>query len=284
VTKLLSPFFLASLCVTFFIKNFINIVFYAYFFSFFVGSSLLKMTKSNSKKSRNTHTNSDKNKEKIPSATKKKASTKKNKSKATTAKANYSFDPNSAVAFQKTTHLVSFKCKINGTPRPQARNFGKTNGYKKLQMFSPSKQNQEMFGQAFKEAMSMVNQKLFTLSGTHPCTVSVIFFFPRPKSHYFHNNETKQYELCQAAPLFLAKTPDLDNCIKLVLDALQGICYKNDFQVAHIEATKQYDHTQLVWKSGQTQSSGCTIIKVTEIDDSKYDSTCSCLSCKYKNK
>lgn len=33
---------------------------------------------------------------------------------------------------------------------------------------------------------------------------------------------------------------DLDNCMKVAVDALQGILYENDRQIAHIEALKSY--------------------------------------------
>lgn len=77
------------------------------------------------------------------------------------------------------------------------------------------------------------------------------------------------------------QTPDLDNCIKLILDALQEVCYKNDFLVAQIDAAKVYDHTQLTWKQ---ENSGCTIIKISEIEESISQDGCNCLSCKYKSK
>ena len=37
-----------------------------------------------------------------------------------------------------------------------------------------------------------------------------------------------------------AKRPDLDQYIKLVLDALQGVLYKDDSQVVDIYASKRY--------------------------------------------
>lgn len=232
-----------------------------------------------------TTTGKGKDNNKTPNTPKKAVPTKPVKTKVTTAKANYSFDPNSAVASEKTNHLVSFKCKINGVPRPQARCFAKTFGRNKPLMFSPSKANQQMFGKAFQSAMSKLNNhKLFTLSGEKAVTIVVKFYFPRPKSHYFYNTNKKQHELSPTAPLFVKKTPDLDNCIKLVIDALQGICYKNDSVVTRIEATKQFDTSQLVWKAGQSESTGCTLIKVTEIDDTTFDEKCSCISCQFKNK
>lgn len=43
--------------------------------------------------------------------------------------------------------------------------------------------------------------------------------------------------------LTLAERPskaciDLDNCVKVICDALQGICYENDRQLQHISLTR----------------------------------------------
>ena len=35
--------------------------------------------------------------------------------------------------------------------------------------------------------------------------------------------------------------PDTDNCIKFVLDALNGVAWHDDYQVVQINATKCYD-------------------------------------------
>jgi len=37
-----------------------------------------------------------------------------------------------------------------------------------------------------------------------------------------------------------SKKPDIDNICKVILDALNGIAYKDDTQVYHLEATKRY--------------------------------------------
>jgi Holliday junction resolvase RusA-like endonuclease len=36
------------------------------------------------------------------------------------------------------------------------------------------------------------------------------------------------------------KKPDIDNICKVILDALNGVAYKDDTQVYHLEATKRY--------------------------------------------
>jgi Holliday junction resolvase RusA-like endonuclease len=52
-----------------------------------------------------------------------------------------------------------------------------------------------------------------------------------------------------------AKKPDIDNIIKSVLDALEGLAFKNDNQVVTLLAWKFYSHKpQLVIRIKETQS------------------------------
>ena len=194
---------------------------------------------------------------------------------------NYSFDCNSAVDSKITAHSRSFKCKIDGIPRPQYRSFATTKASpSKVRLSNPSKPNMNSFRNAFTQALQKAHTSIFTLR-EKPCILTIRFFFPRPKKHFVYNSSTGSYTLAPSAPIYVAKTPDLDNCIKLILDALQEVCYKNDFLVAQIDAAKVYDHTQLTWKQ---ENSGCTIIKISEIDESISQEGCNCLSCKYKSK
>ena len=106
------------------------------------------------------------------------------KKKSTAAKANYSFDNTSAVQSHKTNHLTFFKCKINGVPRPQARAFPNAQ-HGQVNIHSPSKANQKMFANAFKAALSKINQCLFSMSGNNVIAIWVHFYFPRPKENYY---------------------------------------------------------------------------------------------------
>jgi Endodeoxyribonuclease RusA len=161
------------------------------------------------------------------------------KKKSTAAKANYSFDNTSAVQSHKTNHLTFFKCKINGVPRPQARAFPNAQ-HGQVNIHSPSKANQKMFANAFKAALSKINQCLFSMSGNNVIAIWVHFYFPCPKDHYYYNPSTNKWHLSASASLFVKKTPDLDYCIKLVLNSLQGVCYKNDSTVALVETAKVF--------------------------------------------
>lgn len=60
-----------------------------------------------------------------------------------------------------------------------------------------------------------------------PLRVSLSFYFKRPKS-------------LSKKCLYHVKRPDIDNIIKSILDALEGVIYKNDSQVVELHATKSY--------------------------------------------
>lgn len=54
--------------------------------------------------------------------------------------------------------------------------------------------------------------------------------------------------------IFPLKKPDLDNIIKIIADALNGIAYKDDKQITRILAEKNYSDTP------------CVRVKITSID------------------
>jgi Holliday junction resolvase RusA-like endonuclease len=65
--------------------------------------------------------------------------------------------------------------------------------------------------------------------------VKVVAYYPIPKS------ATKAaVAAMQAGKIFPSRKPDIDNVLKVVLDALNGVAYKDDSRVVHIEAEKKY--------------------------------------------
>jgi len=67
------------------------------------------------------------------------------------------------------------------------------------------------------------------------------------------------------------------------MDALQGLCCKNDCKIVHIHAAKQFDMTQTVWCE-ESCKMGCTIIKITQFIENEVDANCHFLSCKHQLK
>jgi len=64
--------------------------------------------------------------------------------------------------------------------------------------------------------------------------LEVAFRFVRPKSHHKANGDLRA-----GAPLTPGK-PDIDKLLRALLDALTGVVYVDDSQVACIWATKEY--------------------------------------------
>jgi Holliday junction resolvase RusA-like endonuclease len=71
-----------------------------------------------------------------------------------------------------------------------------------------------------------------------PLKLSVLFEFLRPQSHFGTGRNSGQ--LKASAPGWHAKRPDLDNCLKLVKDAMNGVFYRDDAQIVGVDAGKLY--------------------------------------------
>ena len=73
---------------------------------------------------------------------------------------------------------------------------------------------------------------------TCPLNMKIIFKFKRPKSHYGTGRNKKIMK--NKAPVYMTKTPDIDNLIKFYLDAMNGIFFEDDRQIIRIESEKLY--------------------------------------------
>lgn len=74
--------------------------------------------------------------------------------------------------------------------------------------------------------------------GGTPVKIVVTFGFPRPKSHF--GTGSKSDVLKQSAPLFKASTPDTDKLCRALGDAMSGIVYHDDAQVAEWQVRRTY--------------------------------------------
>ena len=70
-----------------------------------------------------------------------------------------------------------------------------------------------------------------------PLLVHIELHFKRPKCHF------KKGQLREDAPKFVLKTPDVDNCTKFVLDALQPRVINDDKIVSKIVVEKMWCET-----------------------------------------
>ena len=67
-----------------------------------------------------------------------------------------------------------------------------------------------------------------------PVSVLLDFYFTRPVGHFGKRG------LRASAPAYPAVKPDLDKLTRAVLDALTGVCWRDDSRVVSIRATKRY--------------------------------------------
>ena len=79
----------------------------------------------------------------------------------------------------------------------------------------------------------------------------IVFCFSRPKSHYRTGKNANM--LRNDVPIFNAHKPDIDNLLKFVMDAMNGVFYKDDSQIVDVDIKKQYSNTP------------CTLITIEEL-------------------
>lgn len=87
---------------------------------------------------------------------------------------------------------------------------------------------------ALSARQQMRDQKQELLTGA--CSVSVVFRFKRPKSHFTTNGQLKA-----AAPKHcIVKRNDIDKCCRSTLDALSETVFTDDCLVVRLNAEKRY--------------------------------------------
>lgn len=74
---------------------------------------------------------------------------------------------------------------------------------------------------------------------SEPVRAFLGFFYQVPKSY-----SAKRRIACQNGSEAFTKHPDLDNLAKAILDALNGIAYKDDRQVVDLQCVKGYSDTE----------------------------------------
>ena len=126
---------------------------------------------------------------------------------------------------------------VRGTPRPKGSK--KAFVVKDKKTGKPRAVLAESAGEALKAWSNAVGAEARAhapskpLSG--PVCVEVAFHLPRPKRHY-----TASGALRGDAPAWHAKRPDIDKLARGVLDALTGVLFEDDAQVASFLAKAVY--------------------------------------------
>ena len=87
---------------------------------------------------------------------------------------------------------------------------------------------------ALSAQQQMQEQKFDLITGA--CSVSVVFRFKRPKSHFTTNGQLK----ANAPEHCIVKRNDIDKCCRSTLDALSETVFADDSLVVSLNAEKRY--------------------------------------------
>jgi len=97
-------------------------------------------------------------------------------------------------------------------------------------------------GQANKDWRANVVQSAFNAMKESEMTpfdcaikLELKFILPRPKNHYRSNGQIKD-----SAPDWHTNRPDAGKLARSTIDAMTGVCYRDDSQIAEEHATKKY--------------------------------------------
>jgi len=136
---------------------------------------------------------------------------------------------------------------IPGTPiaKPKVRSFYNRNTGN---MHHYYKNDKEL--KSFENLVRIKAEEFFKKPLSGPISLSVHFLMPRPKAMMWKRKGTPRVPS--------SKKPDIDNLIKTVEDALNGVAYNDDGQIAALH----------VWKDYHSGDEGPkTIIRIEEIDE-----------------
>ena len=107
----------------------------------------------------------------------------------------------------------------------------------KKHMYNPSKSTTNQLSKTIKEMIPDHGEGDNVMFGDNEAViVNVGFRYQRPKEHFVGGNRDRPIKsiYIEASPMIA----DVDNLVKLVLDALQLVVYKNDKQVKVLVAEK----------------------------------------------
>ena len=129
---------------------------------------------------------------------------------------------------------MNIQLRVFGTPASQGSKRWLPNG----RMIEADKKLKPWRSAVYEAVNHTFNPKSF-LSLEGPIAVRVTFLFERPKNHY----GTRQGEpyLKGSAPRYKTSTPDVDKCLRALLDPLTEMkVWKDDSQVVIAHAVKRY--------------------------------------------
>ena len=130
--------------------------------------------------------------------------------------------------------MITLVFSVEGEPKGKGRpRFSKVGGFVKTYTDQKTRDYESLISQAARTAMGE------TPPMEGPISASMYFRLPIPKS-----TPKKRVASLLGGLVRPTKKPDLDNMNKAILDAMNGIVYKDDSQVVTIHSKKVYStHT-----------------------------------------
>lgn len=143
----------------------------------------------------------------------------------------------------------AFECIIYGKPVAQKRP-GVRIRYNRLGLPYPQVYNQnETDKNFFQHVLRPIVQQFHMpplFFAQQPLHIEIYFFMPRPNNHFHTRNRCVIRMESELKPDFRFRahiqTPDTDNMVKFLLDAMNEILYVDDKQIVSIFAYKLYDN------------------------------------------
>ena len=128
--------------------------------------------------------------------------------------------------------MQKLKFEVPGSPKGQGRpKFSTINGHAKA--YDPEKSRNYKAYVKLLATQAMKEQGFTMIDG--PCCLDIMAFFEVPKS------KSKKFK--ERALLGLerpTKKPDIDNIVKALQDALNGLAYKDDSSIVYLSVAKCY--------------------------------------------
>ena len=119
---------------------------------------------------------------------------------------------------------------IQGNPTAQQRHrFGYRKG--KIHTYDPSSQKKDDF-------LVLIHNQAPKSPLKGAISLTCKFYCTRPKAHFGTGSNAKK--LKTSAPLWVSKRPDIDNYLKLIMDAGNGVLYQDDSQIVKVLMLKSY--------------------------------------------
>ena len=161
---------------------------------------------------------------------------------------------NHTIQFEKLTRFV-----ICGNPTPLARH----RTYRGYQ-FNPSAKKQQQFKDVLVNMTKSTNNNignnsLLLFPEGEYLAATILFRLKRPKNHFISNTPGKGRLKAKSPDFLHPSRSDIDNLVKFVLDAFNGILYSDDKQIVRLCTTKVLD--------SEGNCTGATDIIFHSVDD-----------------